>query len=992
MRSTPPLTMLTRLLRAVAAFGLAANLAFSADTVELLPGKITGNVTLSSETVSSGSVYANATDGSGSASSSFNGNSFAIVVPAGKTWRLSFYLNIGNNSQLSINTADNVAVGANETVSRDFNVASGRVTADVQVANGTLSSFGYLQANGSNGSVSFSSYSYGTGSVAVLPFSSVSVYGTASLLSTTGQASSVALSSQTVDASSGAATATWSVNAAFVSSTIQGSLQLTGPAFNSATIYVGGPNGSYNYTSFTSNGTFQFDNLQAGNYWGYAYVNFANSTLYLYRNLELAAGSVATLNFVNDLGTAVVPLTLSGFVTAATPNVWATLYGNGPDSASSNASVNSGSFRSVVTTGNWTFPQVGIGSYASDGYFYLYKYSSNGPTASIAAGGTVSTAAVTLDTTETEFTFDVIEPAGATSETLISYPRISAYAYSFSPTGQYLGSISVGASSYAYRVAKPRVRVVGEPGTYTIDAYANVDGSDVSFGRFTLELKAPLPTPVGTNVTVTPTPGVTFEFDNVTTAGVTTVSQLPVGPALPGGYSNLTSNGAKIYYSASTTATFSGYIDVSISYDPATVPAALEGDLHLFYYDKPSESWIDITTSVDQAGNLVTGTAPGLSTFAIGLPHAPTIGAVQVPAGGATGTELTFSASFSDVDPGEFHTAEWSWGGGAGSAAGTVNQVNDTVTGTHTFTTGGTYTGTLTLTDITGNVVTREFTFTIAGGEPADTTAPVITISGNLTAEATSADGAAVNFSVTALDAKDGAVAVSLSAASGSVFPLGTTTVTATATDAAGNTATQTFTVTVADTTAPVITAPANIVVEATSASGATATFAATATDATGATVTYSAASGSTFALGTTTVTATATDAAGNQSSATFTVTVRDTTAPTFTSVSTNAPTLWPPDHKLVSVTVSASATDVAGAVSYRIVSVTSNEPDNGLGDGDAANDIKITGAMTVDLRAERSGKGNGRIYTITVEAKDAAGNTSTKTVTVGVPKSQGGK
>jgi hypothetical protein len=71
-------------------------------------------------------------------------------------------------------------------------------------------------------------------------------------------------------------------------------------------------------------------------------------------------------------------------------------------------------------------------------------------------------------------------------------------------------------------------------------------------------------------------------------------------------------------------------------------------------------------------------------------------------------------------------------------------------------------------------------------------------------------------------------------------------------------------------------------------------------------------------------------------------------------------------------------------------LSVTSSEPDNGQGDGDTANDIVITGPMSVNLRAERSGKGNGRVYAITVEAEDAAGNTSTAVVNVTVAKSQG--
>lgn len=60
----------------------------------------------------------------------------------------------------------------------------------------------------------------------------------------------------------------------------------------------------------------------------------------------------------------------------------------------------------------------------------------------------------------------------------------------------------------------------------------------------------------------------------------------------------------------------------------------------------------------------------------------------------------------------------------------------------------------------------------------------------------------------------------------------------------------------------------------------------------------------------------------------------------------------------MVAVSVSATSTDNVGPVTTRILSVTSNEPDNGQGDGDTANDNAITGPMTVNLRAERPGKG----------------------------------
>jgi hypothetical protein len=162
---------------------------------------------------------------------------------------------------------------------------------------------------------------------------------------------------------------------------------------------------------------------------------------------------------------------------------------------------------------------------------------------------------------------------------------------------------------------------------------------------------------------------------------------------------------------------------------------------------------------------------------------------------------------------------------------------------------------------------------------------PVITVPETLTVEATGPAGAVATFVATAADEKDGEVAVTLSPASGSTFPLGTTVVTATATDSAGNIATETFEIIVEDTTPPVLALPADFAVEATSAAGAMATFTATAEDLVSGSVpvTLAPPSGSTLPLGVNTVAASASDAAGNVATGSFVVAVIDTTAPVLT-------------------------------------------------------------------------------------------------------------
>jgi hypothetical protein len=193
---------------------------------------------------------------------------------------------------------------------------------------------------------------------------------------------------------------------------------------------------------------------------------------------------------------------------------------------------------------------------------------------------------------------------------------------------------------------------------------------------------------------------------------------------------------------------------------------------------------------------------------------------------------------------------------------------------------------------------------------PADATPPVLTLPGDITAEATGPDGAIVTFTVTANDLVDGALTPACVPASGALFPLGPTAVSCSATDDAGNTGTAGFTVSVVDTTVPALTLPADITAEATSAKGAAVNFdAATASDLVDGAVTPAcdAASGHTFPLGTTTVTCSASDVAGNTATAGFTVSVVDTTAPALTVPADLTIEATGPDGALVEFTASAS-------------------------------------------------------------------------------------
>ena len=102
--------------------------------------------------------------------------------------------------------------------------------------------------------------------------------------------------------------------------------------------------------------------------------------------------------------------------------------------------------------------------------------------------------------------------------------------------------------------------------------------------------------------------------------------------------------------------------------------------------------------------------------------------------------------------------------------------------------------------------------------------------------------------------------------------------------------------------------------------------------------------------------------------------------------VSLSHTSLWPANHRYVDVTATVTAADDSGDVSYELVSVVSDEPDNGEDDGNTVNDVVIVDDTTYKLRAERSGTGDGRTYTVTFRATDAAGNEALATATVEVP------
>ncbi|WP_240394197.1 HYR domain-containing protein [Desertimonas flava] len=190
---------------------------------------------------------------------------------------------------------------------------------------------------------------------------------------------------------------------------------------------------------------------------------------------------------------------------------------------------------------------------------------------------------------------------------------------------------------------------------------------------------------------------------------------------------------------------------------------------------------------------------------------------------------------------------------------------------------------------------------------------PLLVLPDDLVVEATGAAGATVPFDATATDDVDPDPSVVCTPASGDLFPLGSTDVSCTATDNDDNATAGTFNVTVADSTAPTLDLPDDITVEASAPTGASVEFDVTAADAVDPdpVVACTPPSGDEFAVGTTTVHCTATDAAGNTGSGEFSVTVTDSTGPTLDLPDDIEVTASGPDGAVV--TYEATAQDSVG-------------------------------------------------------------------------------
>jgi hypothetical protein len=331
-----------------------------------------------------------------------------------------------------------------------------------------------------------------------------------------------------------------------------------------------------------------------------------------------------------------------------------------------------------------------------------------------------------------------------------------------------------------------------------------------------------------------------------------------------------------------------------------------------------------------------------------------------------------------------------------------------TVDGTVSGHTPGTYTLHYTAKDASGNQSTATRTVKVV-----DTTPPVINLNGP--SEVTLECPATYTDPTTVTDACDPSPTLTTDGAVDGHTP-GTYTLNYTAKDASGNQSTATRTVKVVDTTPPTILLKgANpMILECLAVYNEAGAVVTDACDPSPTLTIEGTVDAGT--LGTYSVKYTATDHSGNSATATRMVIVQDTKAPIL-SCSVSTPSLWPPNDKFVNVGLRVKVKDACDPnpkVSIKVYSDEDNDKekgddkgkdddkekgkgkdkdkDNEKGDHKYLPDAKDIGPGTLQLRAERNGKGDGRVYLIVVTATDKSGNLSFSSCTVVVPHSESKK
>ncbi|WP_158620117.1 endo-1,C4-beta-glucanase [Corallococcus sicarius] len=653
-----------------------------ADVVILNPAEMKGQVNFGSETVTRFRVSAQSQDGF-RAEKLFTANPYSLTMESGHAYRpavQAFFSNTtASEAYLEVTQQTPVMVDNQAgPTTVDFNHSNAsRVNFSLNVVGGTLSSY-YLYAYANAPTESSSARTYKSFStpqpasasswVSALPDDAVTVYGTVYLTTAGGTPVQRSLSSQTVNLLQGPASVSWQID---LTNTGQLSGQVAiSPSAAVAYHYIyfqgvgGATSGIYGNKYLPANTPYSID-LPPGAYDVYLQTHFQQgnqSTTTKSSRVTLNAGTTSTLDFIETQGTGQVPMTVSGFYSNADVSSFQLGYSRvdpapGLSTTAYDYTLENGRFEPLLSPGNWkrtalylrlndqSNPALPLNAYVQRSYYN----DSSVPLVAVAPSATVSLGAENVTLVKTTAYFDVQEASPEAPEIPLSSP----YAYlnrqvlnsdntlrSYHYVRGYGSSASRSLSSFT---------LVAEPGTYSMQAFATVNGSITQFSNQSITFAAPAQTPEGVDVSVTPVETeelkVSVKFPLVTDPGVTTVVETPLAPEPPKGIQLFCADGASaegiecspLYYDIETTAGFSeATVCVRRKFKGAN---GLAFFLRLFHFnDTPSPGqWEELppppgmdSAAIDCADDLAACGCTSLEDCGIDYSSDPPVSVIQV--------------------------------------------------------------------------------------------------------------------------------------------------------------------------------------------------------------------------------------------------------------------------------------------------------------------------------------------------------------------------
>jgi hypothetical protein len=545
-------------------------------------------------------------------------------------------------------TLDNTASNEGASASASFSYPTSRTGATVSVIGGTLSSVRlYATASDAQNTESYQSYTWAqystavataTTSLAMVTTPSATVYGTAYLVEPDGSTSQRQLAALTVSLGATAASVSWTIDLTNTG-TVQGQITTHVPPGSAAVptsfyVYYAGAStatsGIYGNTQATPTVPLYSLAVPPGAYDVFVRSYYSSPSQYSDTTpvrITVPAGAAVIHDITNDLAVARVALNVDGFYTKASlASAFSRLRGPQYERYAGAFQLTNQQFEQVVPPGPWQLYETDISlsdqsNPALPINTAIYRISYNDPAstpATLSAGGDTSLGSASFTLVKSNVYFDVVEPAGGTTQTSVTSPRILAWKYDYNPDSSLRSWTEVDARGSSTPQAVSGFTMVAEPGEYQLEAQASVNGTVTQFSGSTITFGEPVATPASTAadptvaVTLTPVQNANLQIDltfgNVTSGGISTVVETPLGPAPPPGL--LPPEGLQtaclganpdgvpcstVYYDISTTATWQSQPPAAAT--PATVcvrrlfeglPNGATDLLHLYHYNTAS--------------------------------------------------------------------------------------------------------------------------------------------------------------------------------------------------------------------------------------------------------------------------------------------------------------------------------------------------------------------------------------------------------------------